>query len=166
MAERKQGRLAFVFIAAAALIVPSAAVGAPSLYVTDNAAGDVSQFVIAANGLLGVNSPASVATGNFPQEIAVSPDGRSAYVTEDAGVAQYDVSVNGTLSAKSPAVVAADNTPEGITVSPDGKSAYAVNGGSDDVSQYDVDLATGKLTPKSPATVSTGVGSGPFRIAL
>ena len=62
-------------------------------------------------------------------QIALSPDGSSAYVTnfDDATVSQYDVSAGGVLTPKQPATVAAGSRPAGIAVSPDGASAYVAN---------------------------------------
>jgi DNA-binding beta-propeller fold protein YncE len=56
--------------------------------------------------------------------------------------------------------VSAGKAPLGIAVSPDGRSVYVADGGSNAVSQYDVGPG-GALSPKSPATVSTGAGTVP-----
>jgi hypothetical protein len=56
--------------------------------------------------------------------VAVSPDGRSVYVTISpfhapiGGVAQYDVGPGGALQAKSPPTVAGGDGPFGIAISP------------------------------------------------
>ena len=70
-----------------------------------------------------------VATGAGPIQVALGPDGASAYVTNftDGTVSQYDVSAAGALTPKQPAVVAAGSKPAGIAVSPDGDSAYVTN---------------------------------------
>ena len=50
------------------------------------------------------------------QEIAMRPDGTSAYVTNGFGwptVSQYSVAANGTLSPKSPATIATGRGPSG-----------------------------------------------------
>ena len=111
-----------------------------------------------------------MAGGGGPFGVAVSPDGKSVYVTnlprESASpttVSQYDVGAGGKLTPKSPAMVAAGIAPEGVAVSPDGQSVYVANNDSNTVSQYDVG-AGGKLTPKSPATVA-GHG-GPRGVAV
>ena len=125
------------------------------------ARGTVSQYSIApSTGKLSPKSPATVATGAFPEGVAVSPDGRSAYVTNltDNAVSQYSIDPStGALSPKAPASVATGTGPKGIAVSPDGKSAYVTNSTvPDTVSQYTIAPSTGKLSPKSPATVATG----------
>ena len=108
--------------------------------------------------------------------IAISPDGKSLYVTEttpaQGAVAQFDVGADGALSPKTPATVptgTGDSAPIGIAVAPDGKSVYVANSSEDSVSQYSVG-AGGALSPKTPATVSTdsrpGFNSDPVRIAV
>ena len=114
----------------------------------------VSQYDIGATtGALSPKTPATVPTGGDPHHIAITPDGRSAYVTSlnTSTIAQFDVGADGRLSAKTPATVAGA-FPLGIVVSPDGRSVYATDlGGA--VLQYDVAPQTGALSPKSPAAV-------------
>jgi hypothetical protein len=129
---------------------------------------NISQYDVGAGGMLSPKSPATVPGGPLPGEVAVSPDGLSAYVSNVAwaSVSQFDIGAGGALSPKSPAMVPAGDDPFGVAVSPDGRSAYVANfgrpfgppftGGS--VSQYDVGTGGG-LLPKSPATVGAGDGS-------
>jgi DNA-binding beta-propeller fold protein YncE len=88
--------------------------------------GRVSQYDIGPGGKLSPKSPARVAAGISPGDVAVSPDGQSVYVTNYNGgtVSQYDVGPGGKLSPKSPATVGAEILPRGIAVSPDGHSVY------------------------------------------
>jgi DNA-binding beta-propeller fold protein YncE len=143
-----------------AVLVASAAQAAPFVYVTNEGSNDVSQYDIGPGGLLAPLSPATVAAGTAPQEgIAVSPDGRSVYVSAFAPgfaggqVLQYDVGPGGGLSPKSPPSVPAGNWARLIAVSPDGRSAYVANWDSaGSVLQYDIGVG-GTLSPKSPASV-------------
>jgi DNA-binding beta-propeller fold protein YncE len=133
-------------------------------YVLDSSAGAVLQYNIdPVSGALAPKTPASVAAGGastIPFSVAVTPEGKSAYVaTFNSGVLQYDINpLTGALSSKTPAGVAAGNTPEGVVVTPDGKSAYVTNINSGTISQYNIDPITGTLSPKSRATVPTGKG--------
>jgi DNA-binding beta-propeller fold protein YncE len=122
-------------------------------------------------GVLSPKSPATVAAGAGPGFLAVSPDGKSVYVTNESDntVSQYDVGGGGGLTPKAPATVAAGADPQGVAASPDSKSVYVVNAGglppvAGTVSQYNVDPVTGMLSPKSPATVATGVS--PIGVAI
>ncbi len=145
----------------------SAGGGATGVYVIDQFSFSVSQFAIAAGGLLSPLSPPTVATGAAPFDVVVSPDGKSAYVTntgdEADSVSQYDINpLTGALSPKTPATVAAGGNPEGIAVTPDGRSAYVTNGSAialgNTVSQYDINPLTGALSPKTPATIAAAAG--------
>ena len=133
--------------------------------------GTVSQYSIdALSGALSPKIPATVAAGAFPIGVAVTPDGKSAYVTNlDGGtVSQYSIDPqSGALSPKIPATVTAGTQPERIAVSPDGKSAYITDFnefGPGTVSQYSIDPQSGALSPKTPATVTAG--SEPVAIAV
>ncbi len=91
--------------------------------------------------------------------MAVTPNGKSAYVANSADntVSQYSIDpTTGVLSPKSPATVATGSLPNSLAVTPDGKSAYVVNESGNTVSQYSINPSTGQLTPMSPATVATG----------
>jgi DNA-binding beta-propeller fold protein YncE len=128
-----------------------------------NGPGGVSQYDIGAGGALSPMPTPTVAGGNGPSPIAVSPDGKSVYVANvntdgTGGVSQYDVGAGGELSPKATATVAAGNEPEAIAVSPDGKSVYVANfntDGAGGISQYDVG-AGGELSPKATPTVAGG----------
>jgi DNA-binding beta-propeller fold protein YncE len=129
-------------------------------------AGDgdsVSQYNIGATGNLSPKSPPTVAAGDSPTDLAVSADGKSVYVADEAsnGVSQYDIGPGGKLSPKSPAIGATVDEAVAVAVSPDGESVYVVSGdnevlgGDNAVYQYDVGLG-GTLSPKSPLVVDAG----------
>jgi sugar lactone lactonase YvrE len=140
-----------------------------SLYVTASSGppgyvGQVFQYNVGPDGTLSAKSPPTVATGSGPQDIAVSPDGASVYVSSSGSVYQYDVGAGGTLSAKNPPAVAIASDRTGIAVSPDGRSVYftadAHHGPGDPVQgyvlQYNVG-AHGALSPKTPAALATDI---------
>ncbi len=148
-----------------------------SVYVTNESGNTVSQYNVGGGGALTPKIPAIVAAGAGPQGVAVSPDSKSIYVINAGGlppvtgtVSQYNVDpLTGALSPKSPAIVATGVSPFGVAVSPEGKSVYVTNFNNfvtlniGTVSQYDVG-GGGALSPKTPATVATGVG--PLGIAV
>jgi DNA-binding beta-propeller fold protein YncE len=125
---------------------------------------------------LSPKAPSSVAAGIHPNQIALTPDGRTVYVTNYNGggpsngggvgtISQYNVDQRtGALLPKTPATVATAPGPVGIAVSPEGKSAYVTGNIDNTVSQYDIDPVTGALSPKSPTTVAAG--QGPREIAF
>ncbi len=153
-----------LFITALALltlpVVPTAAGAAGSAYVV-NGSASVSQYAIGAGGALSSLNPPTVATELGPTDIAITPNGKSAYVPVQGTtpccapgtVLEYNVDpVTGALSPKAPAGVPTGRSPAVLAVSPNGKSAY-VSDGDGKVSQYDIDPSSGALSPKSPATV-------------
>ena len=72
------------------------------------------------SGTLSPKTPPTVAAGDAPFWVALSPDGQSAYVTNPGSnnVSQYDVSAGGALTPKSPPTVAAGFGPFGLAVTP------------------------------------------------
>jgi DNA-binding beta-propeller fold protein YncE len=114
---------------------------------------------------LSAKTPATVAAGSAPFEVAVSPNGKSVYVTNFSGgnVSEFDVGAGGLLSAKTPATVLAGTQPLGIAVSPDGNSVYVTNFGGGNVSQYDVG-AGGLLSAKTPTAIAAG--TAPIGVAV
>ena len=121
----------------------------------------LTQYTVAANGALTLKSPATVPTAREPDDLAVSPNGRSVYVTGSSGaIWQYTAHGDGTLSLKSPPRVPTHAWASGVAVSPDSRSVYVVNfnaiaGRPGLVSQYTAH-ADGSLSPKSPPTVHAG----------
>jgi DNA-binding beta-propeller fold protein YncE len=138
--------------------------GAPFVYVTGKGGtNEISQFASLGSGALRPLKPANVASGEFPYDIAVSPQGTSAYAVDNlsntaGAVSQYTLNpATGKLTPKSPRMVATAGIPSGIiAISPDGKNAYVPSGKA--ISQYRISPATGKLTPMPPRKVA-GAGS-------
>ncbi len=165
---------ALCLIALALFVAPVTAQASGTLYVTDRGSDDVFQYAIGAGSLLSPLTPATVATGTEPLAIAVTPDGKSAYVTNRGGappfgrgrtVSQYSINpVTGALSPKVPATVATGTSPTRVAITPDGKSAYVVNEDDNTVSEFNIDPSSGALSPKAPATVAAG--GLPFDVAV
>jgi 6-phosphogluconolactonase (cycloisomerase 2 family) len=162
----------------AVLLAPASPAQAASyVYVTNpgvypyDGEGSISQYRVGSGGKLVPLSPATIPAGSAPTDVAVSPDGRSVYVTnpgpvprDAAGtVSQYDVGTDGRLTPKTPTGVPAGVGSGALAVSSDGKSLYVTNSADDTISQYDIG-ATGRLSPKTPATVDA-VG-GPRNVAI
>lgn len=190
------------------LALPAGAAAAPDAYVTNTGDNNLSRYTLGQGGALTAQSPAT-STGSGPEGIAVSPDGKNAYVANstdnpgvdnDGTISQYDIAADGTLTPKDPATVAAGDGPLWIAISPNGAHAYVVNYADDNVSQYSIDAgdipqgiaispngqnvyvvnttngatagsisqynvgADGTLSPKTPATVSAG--SDPQKIVV
>jgi uncharacterized repeat protein (TIGR01451 family) len=122
-------------------------------------AGVIAQYRISpATGRLSPLSPATVATGPGPHDLAITPDGTSAYVLTVVNdtVSQYAISpATGALSPKPVSTAATGLHPEAIVIAPDGKNAYVTSENKGTLSQYAISPATGRITPLSPATITT-----------
>jgi 6-phosphogluconolactonase (cycloisomerase 2 family) len=123
--------------------------------------GVVSLYTIGAGGAL------TRVTENFVEGcyVAFDPSGKHSYVGNfswgglDAAISQYVVNSDGTFTSMSTPTVAVIGDAGPMTIDPTGKYAYMVNQNQGTASQYMIGV-TGALTPMSPATVATGLGTG------
>jgi len=144
-----------------------------SVYVTNYADDTISRYAIASSGGLSFRNSTKETSGSSPGSVVVRADagGGSAYVvnTGARSVSQYTIAPDGTLSPKSPVSVAAGTGASGAAVTPDlpsvTPSVYVTNFSDSSISQYTI-AANGTLSPKSPATVSAGLGNGPGAVAV
>lgn len=148
-------------------------------------AHDVSQYTINQNtGRLTPKSPATVPSGRGPVAIAVTPDGKSAYVVSGPNtVWQYNINpTTGALTPKLPATVATGPNPEPIAVTPNGKYAYVANcprcseklrnsssaspskPAANTIWEYRINQSTGALSPKPIAIATIGTGANAIAI--
>jgi 6-phosphogluconolactonase (cycloisomerase 2 family) len=137
---------------------------------------NVSQYSIdATTGDLRPKSPATVATPPNPEPIAVSPNGKYAFVANCGGcgyalqnspsraaaapapakpsyLVEYGIKPKtGALSPKPIAKVTTGNGANWIAIAPNGKSVYVATS-THGVWQYTINPTTGKLTAKNPET--------------
>ncbi|MFD4144121.1 beta-propeller fold lactonase family protein [Streptomyces sp. NPDC058572] len=166
---RARARLAAAGVVVASVVLPvtnatpAAAVdGGTYAYVTNNASGSVSVIDTRTN-LPAPGSPITV--GNGPKGVAVTPDGKQAYVTIDVGASINDVvRVIDTATNDPSDPIAVGNNPTFVAITPDGKQAYVTNSFSDSVSVIDT-------TQDPPVVVETitaaeGIGDSPIRVAI
>jgi YVTN family beta-propeller protein len=112
----------------------------------------VSFFDAATNKLVG----GPVEAGEGPTSVAITPDGKYAYVTDVVG---ESVSVIETgLRRKVATIEGVGAEPFGIAITPDGKYAYVTDNGSDEVTV--ISTATKKVVK------SISVGSEPLGVAI
>jgi 6-phosphogluconolactonase len=127
------------------------------------------------SGTLTPNTPATVPTGWFPQEIAMDPLGRFVYTanTDDSSVSMFTINEStGILTPTTPPSVSTMvpgqllSMPSFLTVDPTGRFLYVTASLSDGaaVFMYNINQTTGFLTPTSPATVYTG--GIPFQVRV
>jgi 6-phosphogluconolactonase len=135
------------------------------MYTVDSCTGDLTP-----------TTPASVATGITPQEIAaesmaVASSGKFAYVanivsnsSDEATISMYTINSNGVLTPTSPASVPTGFLPQGIAIDPSSKFVYTANSDDNTVSMFTINQGTGTLTPTTPPIVATG--SSPLSITV
>src|SRR5262249_34616045 len=101
----------------------------PFAYVTNSGSKTVSVIDTAANTVV-----ATVPVGDFPDGVAITPDGTHAYVVNHFSdtVSVIDTGTN-TVVATAPV----GSFPDKVAITPDGTHAYVTNGGSNTVSVID-----------------------------
>ena len=128
--------------------------GSPvTAYVANFNSGTVTPIATATNT---AGSP--ITTGNQPFDIAITPNGKTAYVANGAYVGPGTVTPIATATNTAGPPITTGTEPQDIAITPDGKTAYVTNAGS------------GTVTPIATATNTAGppitVGSGPFDDAI
>ena len=115
-----------VLAAAITLLAPAAAQGGTHLLVTDRDQDQTAVFDAATTGALSPVAGSPFAGGDEAAGVALTPDGRYAYVANaGAGnVTAYSVGTDGALAQLPGSPVASGIGPVGVAVSPDGRSLY------------------------------------------
>ncbi len=128
-------------------------------YVTLGNDNAVAVLSTSTNTLIDTDSEADgvqhIPVGDRPRGIAISPDGREAYV---ANAGDNTVSVIDTATKAVVATIAVGDEPQGIAFAPDGATAYVTNIKDNNVSVIDTAIRT--------ATTTIAVGRNPLSIAV
>ena len=119
---------------------------AGTAYVTNEQDGTVS-VITTATGVVS----ATLTVGTGPARVAITPDGKHAYVTDYVDGEGDTVSVITTATGAVSAPITVGKAPVGVAITPDGKRAYVVNSGDGTVSV--ITTATGAVS--APITVGT-----------
>lgn len=137
------------------------------LYVSNPAAGTVSIFAISTaqgsqGALSAVGLPVSVGAGATPVFLTIEPSGRFLYIADPAhnAVLGFAIQSNGTLTAITGSPFAAGLQPGAVLADPQGAFLFAANFGSNDVSVFVIDSASGALGQITGSPFATG-GRGP-----
>jgi YVTN family beta-propeller protein len=97
-----------------------------------------------------------IPVGRFPDAIAITPNGKPAYVANGDGTGTVTPITTATNTAGPPITVG--NDPRAIAITPNGKTAYVANQGSDTVTPIS--------TVTNTAAPPIAVGNGPYAIAI
>lgn len=155
-------------------------------YVANSAGNDISAYTVDSsgaltpitggnaspcNGTLSPNPNNCFTAGTTPVSITIDATGSYLYTANSGSDNVSGYSIDGgtgelTEIAGPPASpYTAGTTPVSVTLDPSGKFAYATNSGSNDVTAYTVDGATGALVAVN-VSGSFNTGSGPWKVAL
>ncbi len=163
-ASLRAARFAAFLVAAllaAALAAPAEA--APSAYVAN--AGGVSVIDTATNQPKALGGGTEIALGTKLSGIAITPDGRFAYVANavSGSVSVVDTATNEVVPVGGVSAIRVGEGPKGVAITPDGRFAYVADRGSNGVSV--IDTATNEVVPVGGGA-EIKVGKGPFAIAI
>ena len=143
-------------------------------YVTNVDSNNISAYDIRSDGSLSPLAGSPFAAGSVPVEVVISPSGKFLYVgnegkppyTYSAGGNVSAYGINPTTGALTPvpgSPFAADGAPGQLAFSPSGAHLYVLNGSSNNITGFSVDVATGVLAPMG---APYPVGSNPQDIAV
>ncbi len=105
---------------------------------------------------------ATVQAGPGPLGVAVSPDGRTAYIAEDGVPATVAVIDTGTGAITRTIPIGGNAV--AVAITPDGRAAYVTNDASNTVSVLDTD--TGAVTAAIPVGEYPGAGQYPQAVTI
>jgi YVTN family beta-propeller protein len=138
---------------------PEGSASPVTAYVTNEFSGTVTPIATATN-----TAGPPIMAGSYPENIVITPDGKTLYVASGSyyanGSYSYGTTVTPIATATNTAAppITVGSQPYGMAITPDGKTVYVANYGS------------GTVTPIATATNTAGppitVGSGPFDIAI
>lgn len=151
---------AALVVAVIALGLPAAA-AARSVYVTNYDDGTVSVFAAdSATGVLSPDPAPTTSTGNGPEGVALTPDGRYLYVANGSGpsVSGYAVAPSGALSELAGSPFPAGGLPTGLSATADGRFLYVGEAGAGGIRGFAIG-ADGALTPLPGSPWPNGTGS-------
>src|SRR5271170_6497614 len=132
-------------------------------YVTNASSNSVSVIDTASNTVV-----ATVGVGNYPDLLAITPDGTRVYVTN---ISFASVSVIDTASNAVVATVGVGAAPQGVAITPDGTRAYVTDSGQFPSPSQLVESVSVIDTNPSDASYNTvvatvGVGAVPAAVAI
>jgi len=136
-----------------ATVTPTADRPGPCAYVANSSSNSVSVINTDTNQVVATLTNA----GSNPSRVALSPDGRRAYVTNATSNGAVVV-LNTATGSPIGSPISVGSMPMGVAVAPDGKRVYVANSGSDNVSIID--------TVSNSVVRTVSVGNNPQSIAF
>lgn len=97
--------------------------------------------------------------GQFPDAVAVTPNGKTAYVTSYSANTVTPINLK---TGRAGRPIPAGNGPAGIAITPDGKTAYVTDAGTSPIGHTVTPIDLARAKPETPISV----GAGPQAIAI
>jgi len=152
------------------LTVINAFAYAPNIDCVGTITSTVSEYSVGPTGAL--TPIGTVAAGNCPFAIGITPNNAYAYVANSNGdnvaggdtLSEYAINADGTLSPLPVPTIATGVNPNSVNIDPSGTYVYVANFGSNTVSDYVIG-AGGALTP-NPAGATVAAGNSPAAVAI
>lgn len=137
-------------LAVAALMSGTASLGYSQgkllLYVPDRFNNQVSDFDITGGGTALIGS----APETTPFEVAITPNGKFAYVATSTTVDGYKIDSSGSATAVPPGAITPVGIISGLATDPTSHYLYVSNTSARDLETYSIDQTTGVLTQAAP----------------
>lgn len=147
-------------------------------FVADATQDNLSAFTIdPISGLLTLVN--SLPTGNYPNAVAITPDGQFVYTANQGsldiaipsvnpGISIFSVNpASGALIVGGTVLTVTGSFPQAITIDPSGQFALVVDGANATVLVFSINPANGALTQVgAPVAAATNVGGNPSSIAV
>jgi 6-phosphogluconolactonase len=128
------------------------------VYVANQTAGSIGAFAIGAGTLTAVNNT-PLAAGFTPLSMAVTANNGLLYVGSAIGIFVYFINSNGSLTVPSTGSQPAGVFATAMAVSPDGQWLIVLDGTTQQLDIFQINLSTGALTSvTAPATYSISSG--------
>jgi YVTN family beta-propeller protein len=129
----------------------------PTAFVTNLGSGTLSTVDVKTR----TKKPIDITVGTSPFGVAVTPDGKTAFVTN---FFSGSVSIDIKTRTKNPTDIPVGSTPAELTITPDGKTAFVTSVYSNTVSTIDVKTRTKHPTDIPVGTGPVGVVAGNTRL--
>lgn len=109
----------------------------------------------------------AVATGAQPEAMAITPDGKSLFITNssDSSISAYSVNSDGSLSAKG-TTPSSGQLPVALATDPSGKFLFVVDQQSGDISSYTISATSLTAVGATPTQTSSSFPSSPSGLAV
>jgi len=135
--------------------LPSVGVARTAYFTASEEGGGYAAPIDLNSGAIGTSTP--IVTEGAPSDVAIAPDGSTAYVTGFEELVRIDVATN----TEEPPIPMSVFEPRAIAIAPDGKHAYTANGFEENVSVIDLSSGVEVGSPIAVGGAAEGIAVTP-----